>query len=68
MAITQKLAEIVGDVDRPGDFFARIRFADSAWNSTAPQNRLSVTVTEAVFAAIDVGHREQKARERRGRS
>jgi ABC-type Fe3+/spermidine/putrescine transport system ATPase subunit len=28
----------------------RIRFADGAWNSTAPQNRLSVTVTEAVFA------------------
>jgi ABC-type Fe3+/spermidine/putrescine transport system ATPase subunit len=28
----------------------RIRFADSAWNSTAPQNRLNVTVTEAVFA------------------
>ena len=28
----------------------RIRFADGAWNSTTPQNRLSVTVTEAVFA------------------
>jgi spermidine/putrescine ABC transporter ATP-binding subunit len=28
----------------------RIRFADGAWSSTAPQNRLSVTVTEAVFA------------------
>jgi len=28
----------------------RIRFADGASNSTAPQNRLSVTVTEAVFA------------------
>ena len=28
----------------------RIRFVDRAWNSTAPQNRLSVTVTEAVFA------------------
>lgn len=28
----------------------RIRFADGAFASTAPQNRLSVTVTEAVFA------------------
>jgi ABC-type Fe3+/spermidine/putrescine transport system ATPase subunit len=28
----------------------RIRFVDGGWNSTAPQNRLSVTVTEAVFA------------------
>jgi ABC-type Fe3+/spermidine/putrescine transport system ATPase subunit len=28
----------------------RIRFADGAWSSTAPQNRLSVTVTEALFA------------------
>jgi len=28
----------------------RIRFADGAWNSTVPQNRLTVTVTEAVFA------------------
>ncbi len=28
----------------------RLRFADSAWNATTPQNRLSVTVTEAVFA------------------
>jgi putative spermidine/putrescine transport system ATP-binding protein len=28
----------------------RIRFADGAFTSTAPQNRLSVTVTEAVFA------------------
>ena len=28
----------------------RIRFTDGAWHSTAPQNRLSVTVTEAVFA------------------
>jgi spermidine/putrescine ABC transporter ATP-binding subunit len=28
----------------------RIRFADGAWNSTTPQNRLSVTVTEALFA------------------
>jgi spermidine/putrescine ABC transporter ATP-binding subunit len=28
----------------------RLRFVDSGWNSTAPQNRLSVTVTEAVFA------------------
>src|SRR5580700_9304742 len=28
----------------------RIRFADGAWSSNAPQNRLSVTVTEAVFA------------------
>ena len=28
----------------------RIRFADGALASTAPQNRLSVTVTEAVFA------------------
>jgi ABC-type Fe3+/spermidine/putrescine transport system ATPase subunit len=28
----------------------RIRFADGFWNSTPPQNRLSVTVTEAVFA------------------
>jgi spermidine/putrescine ABC transporter ATP-binding subunit len=28
----------------------RIRFADGAWNSTTPQNRLNVTVTEAVFA------------------
>src|SRR5882672_2774799 len=28
----------------------RIRFADGAFASTAPQNRLSVTVTEALFA------------------
>jgi spermidine/putrescine ABC transporter ATP-binding subunit len=28
----------------------RIRFADGTWNSIPPQNRLSVTVTEAVFA------------------
>jgi ABC-type Fe3+/spermidine/putrescine transport system ATPase subunit len=28
----------------------RIRFADGGWNSAASQNRLSVTVTEAVFA------------------
>jgi spermidine/putrescine ABC transporter ATP-binding subunit len=28
----------------------RLRFADNAWNSTMAQNRLSVTVTEAVFA------------------
>jgi spermidine/putrescine ABC transporter ATP-binding subunit len=28
----------------------RIHFADGAWNSTTPQNRLSVTVTEAIFA------------------
>jgi spermidine/putrescine ABC transporter ATP-binding subunit len=28
----------------------RLRFTDGAWNSSAPQNRLSVTVTEAVFA------------------
>jgi spermidine/putrescine ABC transporter ATP-binding subunit len=28
----------------------RLRFADSAWKATTPQNRLSVTVTEAVFA------------------
>ena len=28
----------------------RLRFADGAWNGNAPQNRLSVTVTEAVFA------------------
>jgi spermidine/putrescine ABC transporter ATP-binding subunit len=28
----------------------RIRFADATWNSTPPQNRLSVTVAEAVFA------------------
>ncbi len=28
----------------------RLRFADSAWTDTTPQNRLSVTVTEAVFA------------------
>jgi spermidine/putrescine ABC transporter ATP-binding subunit len=28
----------------------RIRFTDGAWNSTAPQNHLNVTVTEAVFA------------------
>src|SRR4030088_8328 len=28
----------------------RIRFADDAGSSTAPQNRLSVTVTEALFA------------------
>jgi spermidine/putrescine ABC transporter ATP-binding subunit len=28
----------------------RIRFADGAWSSTTPQNRLSVTVTEALFA------------------
>lgn len=28
----------------------RLRFTDGAWSSNAPQNRLSVTVTEAVFA------------------
>jgi len=28
----------------------RLRFTDSAWNAGASQNRLSVTVTEAVFA------------------
>ncbi len=28
----------------------KARFADSAWSATTPQNRLSVTVTEAVFA------------------
>jgi len=28
----------------------RLRFADAAWSSPAPQNRLNVTVTEAVFA------------------
>ncbi|MCW5733851.1 MAG: ABC transporter ATP-binding protein [Enhydrobacter sp.] len=28
----------------------RLRFTDGAWNSSTPQNRLSVTVTEAVFA------------------
>lgn len=28
----------------------RLRFADGAWAGTTPQNRLSVTVTEAVFA------------------
>jgi spermidine/putrescine ABC transporter ATP-binding subunit len=28
----------------------RLRFADSAWAATTPQNRMSVTVTEAVFA------------------
>lgn len=28
----------------------RLRFADSAWSAATPQNRLSVTVTEAVFA------------------
>src|SRR5436190_258014 len=28
----------------------RLRFADGGWNSDAQQNRLSVTVTEAVFA------------------
>jgi ABC-type Fe3+/spermidine/putrescine transport system ATPase subunit len=28
----------------------RLRFVDGGWNSTAPQNRLNVTVTEAVFA------------------
>ena len=28
----------------------RLRFADSAWGATTPQNKLSVTVTEAVFA------------------
>jgi spermidine/putrescine ABC transporter ATP-binding subunit len=28
----------------------RMRFADGAWHSTTPQNRLTVTVTEAVFA------------------
>ena len=28
----------------------RLRFADGAWNDSTPQNRLSVTVTEAVFA------------------
>jgi len=28
----------------------RLRFTDGAWQSSAPQNRLSVTVTEAVFA------------------
>jgi hypothetical protein len=28
----------------------RLRFADRAWTSTGAQNRLNVTVTEAVFA------------------
>lgn len=28
----------------------RLRFADGAWSGATPQNRLSVTVTEAVFA------------------
>ena len=28
----------------------RMRFTDGAWSSDAPQNRISVTVTEAVFA------------------
>jgi len=28
----------------------RLHFADTAWNPAIPQNRLSVTVTEAVFA------------------
>lgn len=28
----------------------RLRFADGGWSSSMPQNRLSVTVTEAVFA------------------
>jgi len=28
----------------------RIRFADGGWSPTTPQNRLSVTVTEALFA------------------
>ena len=28
----------------------RLRFTDGAWSSNAPQNRMSVTVTEAVFA------------------
>ncbi|MFI4999586.1 MAG: ABC transporter ATP-binding protein [Reyranellales bacterium] len=28
----------------------RLRFADGAWSSDAPQNRISVIVTEAVFA------------------
>lgn len=28
----------------------RLRFADGGWSSPTPQNRLSVTVTEAVFA------------------
>jgi spermidine/putrescine ABC transporter ATP-binding subunit len=28
----------------------RLRFVDGAWHTTTPQNRLTVTVTEAVFA------------------
>ena len=37
----------------------RIRFADGGWNSAASQNRLSVTVTEAVFAGERCRYRLQ---------